>query len=179
MRLVRYLGLLYAALAALGIARNAWGQMGEVIVAGGVLLVGAVSWFVLWRRDRATRRELAALPLDQQIQAIKADPEIRDLAAGDVLGNERRDRNWHLARILGPWLAILYLPTLYLIVANRHENGLVVMALVVVGMGSWGWWMRRYVRDYRCPTCGARHLPAVSLRPLRYVCLRCATTWRL
>src|SRR5580704_4649596 len=87
MRLVQRLGLVYLGLVSLGLARNAWGDAAELIVAGMVLLVGAISWLVLHRRDRATRQMLAALPLEQQIAAIKADPETRDVAAGDVFGN--------------------------------------------------------------------------------------------
>src|ERR1700722_5340037 len=179
MRLVQRLGLLYLGLVSLAIARNVWGDSADLIVAGMVLLVGAVSWLVLHRQDRATRQMLATLPLEQQIAAIKADPETRDVAAGDVFGNERRDWNWQFAHALGPWLGLLYLPILYLIVARQHENGLVVMGLAVLGVLTWRWWARRYLREYRCRTCGAGHLPVISLRPVRYVCVRCATTWRL
>ena len=169
---------LFVLLLAAQMARHNWGSLGEWIVIGGVLILFAIAGFVAWRRERAIRRTVATLPLDEQIAAIQADAEVRDAAAGDVFGNERPDRMWLFTRTVGPFLALLYLPALYLILAGRNPNGLIAMGLAVVGIFLWRWWARRYIMRYRCPRCGSR-IPAVSVRPIRYVCVPCAITWRL
>jgi Flp pilus assembly protein TadB len=169
---------LFVLLIAAPVARNYWGSLGERIVIGGVLILFAIAALVDWRREREIRRTVATLPLDEQIAAIQADAEVRDAAAGDVFGNERPDRTWQFTRAAGPVLGMLYLPALYRVVADRRANGLVAMGLAVVGVFLWRWWARRYVTRYHCPRCGAR-IPAVSLRPVRYVCGPCAITWRL
>jgi hypothetical protein len=120
---------------------------------------------------------VAGLALDQQLQAITDDPELRDIAAGVVFGNERRDWVWMIAKWLGPVLALLYMPLLYLLVPGDHD-GRMLIALSCPGVIVWSVWWRRYVRLYKCPTCGTR-LPVISQRPIRYVCGACATTWRL
>jgi hypothetical protein len=176
--MLRRLALLYAALVVMGAARTMWGPPGEGIAAGGLVLIGAVAGLLVWRRERQLRRHVAQLPLEEQLKALEADPEVRDAAAGLVFGNERRDRVWQITRWLGPWLAILYLPLLYAIVARPDPNGIVLIALGCLGVLAWRQWLRHYVGRYRCPGCGAR-IPAVSLRPVRFVCLGCATTWRL
>jgi hypothetical protein len=178
---MRYLrvALIYVPFALVAIARNTFGGRGEPFVIGGLLLACLVSVFVVWRRDRTIRRTVATLPLNEQVAAIGADPDVRDAAAGDVFGNERQDRMWQFTRWVGPWLAFFYPSVLYWMAAGERANGLVVMGLAVVGIVIWRFLARHYVRHYRCPTCGARPLPAVSLRPVRYVCLQCATTWRL
>jgi len=165
-------------LAVLHWARDRWGATGENIVFGGVVLSVLVLAFLDWRREREIRRVVATLPLEQQIEAIQSDAHIRDAAAGDVFGNERMDRTWQFTRVIGPLLGLLYLPSLYLILAGRSANGLIAMGLAVLGIVLWRWWARRYVVRYQCPRCGAR-IPAVSLRPVRYVCVPCAITWRL
>jgi len=169
---------LFVLLLAAHLARNYWGSLGEWIVIGSVLSLFAIAAFVNWRREREIRRTVATLPLDEQIAAIQADAEVRDAAAGDVFGNERPDRMWQFTRAAGPLLGMLYLPALYLVIADRQANGLIAMGLAVVGIFLWRWWARRYVTRYQCPRCGAR-IPAVSLRPVRYVCVPCAITWRL
>jgi Flp pilus assembly protein TadB len=160
------------------VARDQWGTTGESVALGMVVLTVGTIGYVDWRRARRIRRAIAALPLEEQIEAIRNDAEVRDAAAGDVFGNERADRTWQVTRFLGPWLGVCYLPGLYLIGAGRNANGLIMMVLAVVGYVTWRWYARRYVSRYQCPRCGKR-IPAVSLRPVRYVCVPCAITWRL
>jgi hypothetical protein len=178
-RSIQRFGLLYAALAILAAARGRWGPKIDAIAVVAVLVLCAIAGYAVWRRDRAVRQAVAALPLEEQIAAIQSDPSVRDVAAGDVFGNERRDWNWQLTRTLGPWLAIFYLPVLYSILAGDRLDGRIVMALAVLGILAWRYWIKGYVRRYRCPTCRAQHLPVVSIRPVRFVCVTCATTWRL
>jgi len=159
-------------------ARDHWGSTGEGIALGSMALIVSVLGYLDWRDERKIRRAVATLPLEEQIEAIRKDAQVRDAAAGDVFGNERADRRWQITRILGPLLGLLYLPGLYLLIAGRSANGLIVMGLAVLGIVLWRWWARRYVTRYQCPRCGAR-IPAVSLRPVRYVCVPCAITWRL
>jgi hypothetical protein len=80
--------------------------------------------YLAWRRELEIRRAIAALPLEEQIAAIQSDAQVRDAAAGDVFGNERLDRMWQFTRVAGPILGMMYLPTLYLILADRNANGL-------------------------------------------------------
>jgi hypothetical protein len=173
-----------AILVAIAAVRAMFGQYGtmarRVAVAGTVAGIAVVTILAVLnaRRERALRRHVAGLALDEQLQAITDDPELRDVAAGDVFGNERRDWVWTFAKWLGPWLALLYLPMLYLLVPVSEHDGRLLLGLCVPGVIIWSTWWRRYVRFYKCPTCGER-LPAVSLRPVRYVCGACATTWRL
>jgi hypothetical protein len=178
MRSLQRFGLLYGALACLAVARGRWGTRGEIAVIVSLLVACVILGVVEWHRNRALRRVVASLPLDEQISAIASDPGIRDAAAGDVFGNERRDWHWPLLRIVGPWLAIFYLPVLYSILAGDNFDGRIVMGLVVLGIVVWRFWIRRYIRRYRCPACRAP-LPIISARPIRYVCVACATTWRL
>lgn len=180
MRSVQRFALVWvAALAVLAAARSRWGSQSDAIAVVALVVLCAIAGYIVWRRERAVRQAVAALPLEEQIAAIKSDPNIRDVAAGDVFGNERRDWNWQLTRTLGPWLAMFYLPVLYSILAGDRVDGRIVMALAVLGVVAWGYWTKRYVTRYRCPTCRAQHLPVVSIRPLRVVCVTCATTWRL
>jgi hypothetical protein len=169
---------LIALLIAVDIARHYWGTTGEVIAIGVMVTWALTVGYLAWRRELEIRRTIAALPLEEQIAAIQSDAQVRDAAAGDVFGNERLDRMWQLTRVAGPILGIVYLPALYLILADRHANGLATMGLAVLGIFVWRWYARRYVTRYQCPRCGAR-IPAVSLRPVRYVCVPCAITWRL
>jgi len=178
MRRIRRLAIPIVLVLILQLGRDHWGPIGEWSVLGVVLILVAIAGFFEWRREREIRRTVAALPLDEQIKVIQNDAEVRDAAAGDVFGNERPDRMWQFTRTVGPFLALLYLPALYLILAGRNPNGLIAMALAVVGIVLWRWWARRYITRYQCPRCGSR-IPAVSLRPIRYVCVPCAITWRL
>jgi Flp pilus assembly protein TadB len=165
-------------LVVLHFARDQWGSLGQWVAFGSVTLCFAIAWFLNWRQERRIRREVAALPLEAQIEAINHNEVIRDAAAGDVFGNERPDRGWQFTRAAGPLLGMLYLPVLYLIFAGRHPNGLIAMGMAVLGILLWRWYARRYVARYRCPRCGGR-IPPVSLRPVRFVCVPCAITWRL
>lgn len=178
MRLIQRLVLLYALLFGLTFARSRWGDVAEAYGAGGLAIFGVVAWGLHKRKERRLRRAVAALPLDEQIAAINSDPDIRDAAAGDVFGNERHDRRWQLTRVVGPLLGVFYLPLLYVLASGTDVNGLVCMALAFAGLAGWYLYARRYVGRYRCPTCRGR-IPAVSLRPARFVCVPCATTWRL
>jgi hypothetical protein len=173
-RLVFLLGLLFV----VNFVRDRWGSTGEAIVLGAVVIWVAVLGYLDWRQERTIRRAIATLPLDAQIEAIRTDAHVRDAAAGDVFGNERADRMWQFTRIVGPALGLFYLPALYLMVAGRNPHGLITMGLAVLGIFLWRWWARRYITRYQCPRCGAR-IPAVSLRPVRFVCVPCAITWRL
>lgn len=176
--MLRRLGLLYAALLVMAVTRARWGVMGEALTAGALIVVAGTAGVLVWRRDRELRRRVAELPLEEQLEALEEDPDVRDAAAGVVFGNERRDWLWQVTRLAGPCLAVFYLPLLYTLVARPDPNGVVVIGLGVVGVVIWRQWARHYIGRYRCPGCGAL-IPAVSLRPVRFVCLSCSTTWRL
>ncbi|GEM_PF-6625543 len=169
-----------ALLALLPITRAYLSVRAEATIGTLVLVLAAGAWLATWRAERAIRRRVAMLPLEEQIAALEADPVVRDAAAGDVFGNERRDRLWSSARIAGPLLGLFYVPLLYWLSLTPAEkpDGRILLALLVPGFVIWRLWAVHYVRHYRCPSC-ARTLPAISLRPIRYVCGACATTWRL
>lgn len=176
--MLRRLALLYGALLAMAATRARWGAMGEALTAGALVVVAGTAGVLVWRRNRELRRHVAQLPLQEQLEALEDDPDVRDAAAGLVFGNERRDWLWQVSRIAGPCLAVFYLPLLYTILAGPDPNGVLVIGLGVVGVLIWRQWVRHYVSRYHCPGCGSL-IPAVSLRPVRFVCLNCATTWRL
>jgi hypothetical protein len=181
-RLLPVLAFTFAMLAVRLVARRLGAEGDRLLLSALVVLAAAVAVGLSRVRSRV-RRRFRALDAEAQRAALRATPQLINVVAGDVYGNERLDYVWALNSALGGLASLLYLPVLYTIATtgtlSRHSEVTAThVALMLAGMATFRPYSRYRLRTYVCPACHTAP-ECVSSDPVRFHCKACDTTWLL
>jgi hypothetical protein len=181
-RLLPIVAFTFALLAVRLIARYLGSEGDRLMLSALVVLAAAAAVALSLVRTRV-RRRFRALDAEGRREALRVTPQLMNVVAGDVYGNERLDYLWALNSVLGGLAALLYLPVLYTIATtgtlSRHSEVTAThLVLMVAGVLTFRAYSRHRLRAYVCPACHAAP-ECVSSDPVRFHCQTCGTTWLL
>jgi hypothetical protein len=181
-RLLPVLTFTFAMLAVRLVARRLGSEGDRLLLSALVVLAAAAAVGFSAVRSRV-RRRFRALDTESRRAALRATPQLMNVVAGDVYGNERLDYVWALNSVLGGLASLLCLPVLYTIattgtVSRHSEVTAAHVALMLAGVVTFRVYSRHRLRTYVCPACHTAP-ERVSSDPVRFHCKPCGTTWLL